>query len=299
MIRSMRWLLALACLTRTALADDAAVAIVDFDRVLAESAPGKQANASLQETRNRKQATLDKKQADLRKLRDGDPAKVTEQAQLVDEYRRLEAELAETRTKLVKDVMTAADPAFAELAGGKAMLLVTPDGLVYKQTTPGDVTTDVIARLAPGAPHLRPATARYRVGIVDVDKLLSTSAAGKRASRDFERLRATKQNQLDTDQSRLQAEIAAIDKEPPGTQAKKREELERKFTELQDKYVRLEKELADARTRLLEELTARAGHVAEEVARKQNLQLVIDAAAITHKRGDVPDLTSEVAAGLD
>jgi len=87
-----------------------------------------------------------------------------------------------------------------------------------------------------------------KIGVIDLDNTLSTTPAGKRANEAFEKTRKTKQNELDKQQQDLKAAAADLDKQKavlkPEAYAAKKAELEKKFVDLQQVYVRLERDLA-------------------------------------------------------
>ncbi len=126
--------------------------------------------------------------------------------------------------------------------------------------------------------------ASVKIGVIDIDNTLSTTPAGKRANDQFEKARKAKQAELDKQQQDLKRAEADLDKQkqvmkPEAFQAK-REELEKKFVELQQTYVKLEKDLAGERTKLIQDLLKQAGPKIEAIAKSEGVSLIVDREAV-------------------
>jgi Skp family chaperone for outer membrane proteins len=87
--------------------------------------------------------------------------------------------------------------------------------------------------------------AAQKVGVIDLDDTLSNAAAGKRAGDAFEATRKAKQGVLDKRQEELRRENAELEKQKgtlgAGVFEQRRGELEKKFLELPQTYVKLER----------------------------------------------------------
>src|SRR6185503_10975688 len=77
-----------------------------------------------------------------------------------------------------------------------------------------------------------------KVAVVDLERTLYETPAGKRADKKFEK-----------------------------TRKKKQAELQQKFVDLQQLYVKLEKDLASERTKLIKDLLKQAEPIIEELAK--------------------------------
>lgn len=140
-----------------------------------------------------------------------------------------------------------------------------------------------------------------KVAIIDLDRTLQETPAGKRASDAFEKARKTKQGELDKKQKELQRMGADLDKQKavlkPEVEAAKRADLERKFVELQELYVKLERELASDRAKLITDILKKASPIIEEIAQAEGVTLVIDRSAVIFADKNI-DLTEKVNARL-
>lgn len=144
-------------------------------------------------------------------------------------------------------------------------------------------------------------TAVPRVGVVDLEKTLYETPAGKRASEAFEKTRLAKQADLDTRQKDLQKAAADLDKQASVLKAdvlaKKKGELEKKFVELQQLYLKLERDLAGERTKLVSDILKTAEPLIAEVAKAENVDLVVDRGAVVYAAAAL-DLTAKLNAKM-
>jgi outer membrane protein len=160
------------------------------------------------------------------------------------------------------------------------------------------LATVLVARL-PG--HAEASGSAARVAVVDLERTLSETPAGKRADAKFETARKKKQGELDKKQKELQKYAAELDKQAtvlkPEVHREKRAELEKRFVELQQLYVKLEKDLAGERAKLIQELLKQAGPHIEQLAKSQGVDLVVDASAVVWANKTV-DLTDKLNAKM-
>jgi outer membrane protein len=143
--------------------------------------------------------------------------------------------------------------------------------------------------------------ANVKIGVIDIDNTLSSTPAGKRANDAFEKARKVKQADLDKKQQDLKRAEADLEKQkqvmkPDAFQAK-REDLEKQFVELQQVYVKLEKELAGERTKLIQDLLKQAGPKIEAIAKAEGVSLIVDREAVVWASPDV-DLTPKLNAEM-
>lgn len=123
-----------------------------------------------------------------------------------------------------------------------------------------------------------------KVAVVDLERTLYETPAGKRADKKFEKTRKKKQAELDKEQKDLQKQAAELDKQSTVLKEdvleKKKAELQQKFVDLQQLYVKLEKDLAGERTKLIQDLLKQAEPIIEELAKADGVSLVVDASAV-------------------
>jgi outer membrane protein len=143
--------------------------------------------------------------------------------------------------------------------------------------------------------------ANPKIGVIDIENTLSTTAAGKRANDAFEKGRKQKQTALDKHQEELKKADADLDKQKavlkPEAYAAKRSELEKKFVELQQTYVKLERELAADRTKLIQGLLKQAEPLIAKIAKAEGVHLIIDQSATVWVSADV-NLTEKLNAEM-
>ncbi len=140
-----------------------------------------------------------------------------------------------------------------------------------------------------------------KVGVIDLEKTLYETPAGKRASEAFDKTRKAKQAELDKKQKELQKAAAELDKQAailkPDVLAQKKGELEKKFVELQQVYMKLERDLAGERTKLIQDLLKKAGPIIEEIAKAEGVTVIFDQSAVLW--GDpAVDLTGKLNAKM-
>lgn len=140
-----------------------------------------------------------------------------------------------------------------------------------------------------------------KIGIIDLDNTLSTTPAGKRANDAFEKTRKAKQVELDKKQNELKRASADLDKQKavlkPDVYAQKRTDLEKKFVELQQVYVKLERDLAGERTKLIQDLLKQAGPKIEAIAKAEGVNIIVDRQAIVFADPSI-DLTQKLNAQM-
>ena len=140
-----------------------------------------------------------------------------------------------------------------------------------------------------------------KIGIIDIENTLSTTPAGKRANEAFEKTRKAKQAELDRQQTELKKAAADLEKQQavlkPDVFKQKRDELEKKFVALQQVYMKLERELASDRTKLIQDLLKQAEPKIEKLAKAEGVQLIIDQSATVWADPSV-DLTKQLNAEM-
>jgi outer membrane protein len=147
----------------------------------------------------------------------------------------------------------------------------------------------------------RSAVPAPKIGVIDLDNTLSTTPAGKRANDAFEKTRKGKQGDLDKKQDELKRATADLDKQKavlkPDVYEAKRAVIEKSFVELQQTYVKLERELAGERTKLIQDLLKLAGPKIEQIAKAEGVNLIIDREAVVFADPAI-DLTQKLNAEM-
>lgn len=140
-----------------------------------------------------------------------------------------------------------------------------------------------------------------KIGVIDIERTLYETPAGKRANEQFEKTRKDKQSELDKRQTELKKLDADLAKQAavlkPEVLQQKRGDLEKKFVELQQLYVKLERDLAGERTKLVQELLKKANPLVAEIAKTEGVTLIVDQNAVVWSDPAV-DLTAKLNAKM-
>ena len=144
--------------------------------------------------------------------------------------------------------------------------------------------------------------ANPKIGIVNLQETLESTPAGKRATESLDRGRKAKQAQIDKQQDELKKEGAELERQKGvlGTAAYdgKRQSLEKKVVELQQSYVKLERELMQDRSKVLGDLMKQAEPKLSAIARAEGVTVVFDKAAVVWSEPAV-DLTAKLNAQMN
>jgi outer membrane protein len=149
----------LAGLATSAVPTNPRIGLIDIDNTLQTTPAGKRANAAFEQTRKAKQGELDKHQEELKRAQadlekqkqvmkpDAFEAKRAElEKKFVDlqqTYVKLERELAESRTKLIQDLLKQAGPIIEKIAKAEGVsLIVDREAVVW-----ADPAIDLTAKL--------------------------------------------------------------------------------------------------------------------------------------------------------
>jgi outer membrane protein len=138
-----------------------------------------------------------------------------------------------------------------------------------------------------------------KVGFVDLQRTLFETGAGKKARKRFETEKKKRQRALDKKQEDFQKYAAELDKQrillesKPEKLAKRQRELEKKYVEVQQTYARLERELAEAQTKLIQEILGKAAPVIKSIAKRDGYTLILDRSAVLWA-DEATDLTDKV-----
>jgi len=154
----------------------------------------------------------------------------------------------------------------------------------------------IVSPLLAGIGHAA-VPASPKIGIINLQDTLQSTPAGKRAQESFDRVRKTKQGQLDAQQMELQKAGADLDKQKamltPAVFDQKRQELQKKFGELQGTYMKLERELAQDQARTIQDLMKQAEPKIALIAKAEGITVIFDKAATVWSEPTV-DLTAKL-----
>lgn len=143
--------------------------------------------------------------------------------------------------------------------------------------------------------------AQPKIGVIDLDNTLSTTPAGKRANDSFEKTRKAKQTELDKKQDDLKRAAADLEKQKavlkPDAYNAKREELEKKFMELQGTLQKLEKDLAGERQKLMQDLLKQAQPLVDKLAKAEGVTIIVDRQSVVWA-DPATDLTAKLNADM-
>jgi len=147
----------------------------------------------------------------------------------------------------------------------------------------------------------RAGSGSVRVAVLDLERALYDTKAGKEAQDKLDKLAKKKQAELDKEQKSLQKYAAELDKQAtvlkPEVLEQKKAELNDKFVALQQLYLKLEKELAGERAKLVREALKQATPYIEELAAAEGVDLIVDSAAVVWSSQTV-DLTDALTAKM-
>ncbi|MEZ4367227.1 MAG: OmpH family outer membrane protein [Kofleriaceae bacterium] len=140
-----------------------------------------------------------------------------------------------------------------------------------------------------------------KIGVIDLERTLYETPAGKRANEAFDKARKVKQAELDKQQKDLQQYAAQLDKQAtvlkPDVLKVKKADLEKKFIELQQVYAKLERELTGERTTLVQSILKKASPIIDEIAKAEGVDLIVDQAAVVWAAPTI-DLTPKLNARM-
>ena len=124
----------------------------------------------------------------------------------------------------------------------------------------------------------------FKIGYVDFDRVLVDTPAGKRATKEFEKMLKTKQAELDKRQKSLQDAVAQLQKQAsvikPSVRQQREQELQKQYVELQETYVKLERELVEKRTKLIQKIIKQASPVIKQLASSEGYDMIVDRSVV-------------------
>ena len=134
-----------------------------------------------------------------------------------------------------------------------------------------------------------------KVAVVDLQRVLNETNAGKKARKDLESASTAKQKKLDKKRVKLEEEQAKLSKLSGDALMAAQEKLQRDYYELQSMYMTLQQELAEQEARTLETMYGNCQKLAKTLAKDFTLDLVLvrDQSTVLYV-GKGIDLTDEV-----
>jgi outer membrane protein len=139
-----------------------------------------------------------------------------------------------------------------------------------------------------------------KVAVVDMQRILNETAAGKQARQDLETSSTAKQKKLDKRRQKLEEDQGKLANLKGDALYEAQEKLQRDYLELQSMYMTLQQELAEQEARTLEKMYANCQELAKELAKDFGLDLVLirDQSTVLYVASGV-DLTQEVIKRYD
>lgn len=136
------------------------------------------------------------------------------------------------------------------------------------------------------------------VGYVDLQKALMQVDEGKAAKAQLQADFKQKQAMLNKQQDDLRTLKDDLDKRAatmdPAKRKEKQEELQRKFLDLQQTYVTLQKQLTDREKQLTDKIFSKMAPILSQIARENNLDLILEKSGGILWAKDSLDLTNEL-----
>jgi outer membrane protein len=119
-----------------------------------------------------------------------------------------------------------------------------------------------------------------KIGVVDLQRTLKETNAGKAAKRRLEADKKKKQKALDVKQKALQQKAANLNKQQavlkPAVLRKRQMELQKEYAELEQTFLKLQQELATMEAKLVQEIFRKASPVIQKIAKAKRLTVVIE-----------------------
>jgi outer membrane protein len=139
-----------------------------------------------------------------------------------------------------------------------------------------------------------------RVAVVDMQRILNETAAGKQARQDLETSSTAKQKKLDKRRQKLEEDQGKLATLQGDALLEAQDKLQRDLYELQSMYMTLQQELGEQESRTLEKMYANCQELAKDLAKDFSLDLVLirDQSTVLYVASGV-DLTEEVIKRYD
>jgi outer membrane protein len=120
-----------------------------------------------------------------------------------------------------------------------------------------------------------------KIGVIDIEKTLSDTPAGKRAAASFQKIQKDKQAELDKKKKEFLTANQDFEKQKsvlkPDVAAQKQAELEKAYGELGKLAATLERDLAVENQKLTTDLLKKAEPIIKDIAKAEGVTLILDA----------------------
>ncbi len=134
----------------------------------------------------------------------------------------------------------------------------------------GAVTT-----LAPVAPARAEVPAVKKIAMVDMQRVLNETVAGKRARKELESSSKAKQGKIDKKRKALESEASKLGSMQGEQLMAAQEKLQRESIELQNMLMALEQELGEQHNKMLEKMYRNAQVIVSTMAKDDGVDLVL------------------------
>ena len=114
-----------------------------------------------------------------------------------------------------------------------------------------------------------------KIAMVDMQRVLNETSAGKRARKELETSSKAKQGKLDKKRQKLEADAAKLEGMSGQSLMEAQEKLQRESMELQSMLYALEQELGEQHNKLLEKMYSNAQDIVAEMAKADGVDLVL------------------------
>lgn len=134
-----------------------------------------------------------------------------------------------------------------------------------------------------------------KIAMLDMQRVLNETTAGKRARKELEASAKAKQTKLDKKRKALEAEAAKLGSMSGQQLAAAQEKLQRESMELQNMFLASDEEIANQHNKLLEKMYKNAQTIVAKMAKDQSFDLVLirDQMTVIYAK-DSLDVTSTV-----
>jgi outer membrane protein len=139
-----------------------------------------------------------------------------------------------------------------------------------------------------------------KLAMVDMQRVLNETKAGKAARDKLEKSSKAKQAKFDKKREKLESDASKLDTLSGAQLAAAQEKLQQESMELQNMLMALEQELAKQQQQLLEEMYSNSQAIVAEIAKSKGLDLVLvrDQMTVIYAKAGL-DITAEVVKSYD
>jgi outer membrane protein len=124
------------------------------------------------------------------------------------------------------------------------------------------------------------ASAETKLGYVDLQRALMEVEDGKKAKKQLENMKTSRQKKLDARQNELREMQKSLEAQQAFMQAdvkrQKQQEFGQKLQQLQSTYVNLQKELAAEEAKLTKGIYARMGRILGKIGKKDGYTMILE-----------------------